>query len=116
MGWHFCFVPLADSCTAANHALGCTASCLSSVSVAERLIVDDRVEGQDVTFGMGVQATPGSVVSVLYIGKLENGAVFDSSDVHGKGPLIITLGQPGIITGFQIGINGMKEGGERSLV
>ena len=58
---------------------------------------------------------PGSVVSVLYIGKLQNGILFDSSEAHGNEPLVFTLGQQGLIHGFQIGVNGMKEGGERHI-
>ena len=76
----------------------------------------DQVQAQDVTVGTGTQATPGSVVSVLYAGKLQDGTVFDSSAAHGNTPLVFTLGAQGIIPGFQIGINGMKVGGERLLL
>ena len=75
----------------------------------------DVVKAQDTKVGTGVQASPNSVVSVLYIGKLSDGTVFDSSEAHGNEPLIFQLGTPGIIAGFQIGINGMKEGGERVI-
>lgn len=76
----------------------------------------DQVQVQDLTTGQGAEATPGSVVSVLYRGQLEDGTVFDSSEAHGNEPLVFTLGQPGLIPGFQIGINGMKVGGERVMV
>ncbi|MBI4079705.1 FKBP-type peptidyl-prolyl cis-trans isomerase [Candidatus Kaiserbacteria bacterium] len=75
----------------------------------------DQVQAQDVTVGTGAQAAPGSIVSVLYVGKLSDGTVFDSSEAHDNEPLIFQLGAPGIIAGFQIGINGMKEGGERIM-
>ncbi len=75
----------------------------------------DQVQGQDVTVGTGAEAQPGTVVSVLYVGKLQDGTVFDSSAAHDNQPLMFTLGQQGLIAGFQIGINGMKEGGERLL-
>jgi len=75
----------------------------------------DQVQGQDVTVGTGATAAPGSVVSVLYVGKLQDGTVFDSSAAHDNQPLVFTLGQQGLIAGFQIGVNGMKEGGERLL-
>jgi FKBP-type peptidyl-prolyl cis-trans isomerase FkpA len=75
----------------------------------------DQVQGQDVKVGTGPQATPGSVVSVLYVGKLTDGTVFDSSAAHGNKPLSFTLGAQGLIPGFQIGVNGMKVGGERLL-
>jgi FKBP-type peptidyl-prolyl cis-trans isomerase FkpA len=73
------------------------------------------VQAQDVTVGTGAQATPGAVVSVLYVGKLSDGTVFDSSAAHGNKPLSFTLGQQGLIPGFQIGVNGMKVGGERLM-
>jgi FKBP-type peptidyl-prolyl cis-trans isomerase len=75
----------------------------------------DQVQGQDVTVGTGAVAEPGTSVSVLYVGKLQDGTVFDSSAAHDNQPLVFTLGQQGLIAGFQIGINGMKEGGERLL-
>lgn len=74
-----------------------------------------QVQGQDVKVGTGAQATPGSQVSVLYTGKLSDGTVFDSSAAHGNTPLVFVLGAQGLIPGFQIGVNGMKVGGERLL-
>ena len=76
---------------------------------------DTQVQGQDVKVGTGTTATPGSTVSVLYVGKLSDGTVFDSSAAHGNQPLTFTLGAQGLIAGFQIGVNGMKAGGERLL-
>ncbi len=76
----------------------------------------DQVQGQDVTVGTGTVAQPGDIVSVLYVGALSDGTVFDSSAAHGNQPLTFTLGQQGLIPGFQIGVNGMKVGGERQLV
>lgn len=73
------------------------------------------VQAQDVTVGTGTQAVPGSIVSVLYVGKLSNGTVFDSSAAHGNKPLTFTLGDQSLIPGFQIGVNGMKVGGERLM-
>lgn len=74
-----------------------------------------QVQAQEVTVGKGAAATPGSSVSVLYVGKLQDGTVFDSSEAHGNQPLTFTLGSQGLIAGFQIGVNGMKEGGERLI-
>ena len=74
-----------------------------------------QVQAQEVSVGSGAQASPGQQVSVLYIGKLPDGTVFDSSQAHGNQPLSFTLGAPGLIAGFQIGVNGMKEGGERLI-
>jgi len=74
-----------------------------------------QVQAQDVTVGTGTEATPGSQVAVLYVGKLQDGTVFDSSAAHGNQPLTFTLGAQGLIAGFQIGVNGMKVGGERVM-
>lgn len=74
-----------------------------------------QVAGQDVTVGTGKEAKPGSTVSVLYVGRLQDGTVFDSSEANGNQPLTFQLGSEGLIPGFQIGINGMKEGGERRV-
>lgn len=75
----------------------------------------DQVQAQEVTEGTGAQAVPGSEVSVLYVGQLPDGTVFDSSAAHGNEPLTFILGNEGMIPGFQIGVNGMKEGGERLI-
>ena len=75
----------------------------------------EQVQAQEVTVGKGTAAAPGTSVSVLYVGKLQDGTVFDSSEAHGNQPLTFTLGSQGLIAGFQIGVNGMKEGGERLI-
>ncbi len=78
-----------------------------------------QVQAQDVTVGTGAQATPGSQVAVLYVGylgRISTSTVFDSSAAHGNKPFGFTLGdQNGPIAGFQIGVNGMKVGGERLM-
>lgn len=74
-----------------------------------------QVQGQDVKVGDGAEARPGDTVSILYVGRLQDGTVFDSSQAHNNEPLKFTLGANGIIPGFQIGVNGMKVGGERLL-
>jgi FKBP-type peptidyl-prolyl cis-trans isomerase len=79
----------------------------------------DQVQAQEVTVGTGAEATPGSNVQVLYVGKFSDGTVFDSSEAHGNVPLSFVLGATTgdvvPIAGFQIGVNGMKVGGERVL-
>lgn len=77
-----------------------------------------QVQGQDVSVGKGAEAAPGSVVSVLYVGYLgtiSTSTIFDSSAAHANAPLVFDLGTTTLIAGFQIGINGMKVGGERLL-
>lgn len=74
---------------------------------------DEQVQAQEVTVGTGEIAGPGMQVSVLYEGRLQNGTIFDSSAAHENQPLVFVLGAQGIVPGFQIGVNGMREGGER---
>jgi FKBP-type peptidyl-prolyl cis-trans isomerase len=70
---------------------------------------------QDVKVGTGVAATPGSHLTVSYVGKLQDGTIFDASANHG-GTFPFTLGAGQVIPGWEQGIQGMKEGGERILV
>jgi len=97
-------------------SLGGTGTQPATQTPATSATTTPQVQGQDVKVGTGAEATPGSVVSVLYIGKLQDGTTFDSSAAHGNQPLTFTLGAQGLIPGFQIGVNGMKVGGERQLL
>ena len=69
---------------------------------------------QDEVIGTGAEATAGSLVSVQYTGKLQNGTVFDTS--VGKAPIQFPLGQGYVIQGWELGITGMKVGGKRLLI
>ena len=73
----------------------------------ECLVVEDTVEGD------GKEATPGSLVTVHYTGRLENGTEFDSS--LGGEPFTFQLGGGQVIQGWDEGIVGMKVGGQRTL-
>lgn len=87
---------------------------VSETAASQQAASGEQVQGQDVTVGTGDTAAPGSVVTLEYEGRFQDGTVFDSSASHGQ-PLTFQLGQPGIIPGFQIGVNGMKVGGERNI-
>ncbi|KAH9859025.1 hypothetical protein C2E23DRAFT_30355 [Lenzites betulinus] len=63
--------------------------------------------------GTGPQAKAGDMVSMRYIGKLENGKVFDQN-TKGK-PFKFRLGKGEVIKGWDVGIVGMQVGGERLL-
>ncbi|OVA07684.1 Peptidyl-prolyl cis-trans isomerase [Macleaya cordata] len=59
-------------------------------------------------------ASPGSKVSVNYIGKLKiNGRIFDSN--VGEAPYKFRLGVGDVIKGWDVGINGMRIGDKRRL-
>ena len=87
----------------------------SEITSEQAGAVSGPVEAQEITIGTGDVAEPGKQVSILYEGRLESGTVFDSSTAHNNQPLVFVLGAQGIIPGFQIGVNGMREGGERTF-
>jgi FKBP-type peptidyl-prolyl cis-trans isomerase FkpA len=64
--------------------------------------------------GTGKQATPSSVVSVKYTGKLLDGTEFDSSERQGGQPVEFPLNQ--VIPGWTEGIALMKEGSKATLI
>ena len=68
----------------------------------------------DETVGTGAEAVAGSRVTVNYVGRLEDGTIFDASANHG-GTFSFTLGAGEVIAGWDQGILGMKEGGKRFL-
>ncbi len=70
---------------------------------------------QDVAMGTGEVATVGSRVIVHYVGKFQDGTVFDSS-VDRNEPFPFILGDERLIKGWNMGIEGMREGGRRVLV
>ncbi|KAK6540743.1 peptidylprolyl isomerase fpr4 [Orbilia ellipsospora] len=74
----------------------------------------DGVKIEDHKLGTGPEAKKGQKVSMRYIGKLTDGKVFDSNK-KGK-PFTFALGKGDVIKGWDIGVAGMKVGGERKLV
>lgn len=74
---------------------------------------------EDAVVGTGVEAKPGRNVTVHYTGWLyendEQGAKFDSSKDRGE-PFIFPLGAGMVIKGWDEGVQGMKEGGQRTLI
>jgi FKBP-type peptidyl-prolyl cis-trans isomerase FkpA len=74
---------------------------------------------EDTVVGTGAEAQPGRNVTVHYTGWLyENGAQgakFDSSKDRDE-PFIFPLGGGMVIKGWDEGVQGMKEGGQRTLI
>jgi peptidylprolyl isomerase len=70
----------------------------------------------DITVGDGAEATPGSQVSVHYVGVAHSsGEEFDASYNRGA-PLDFPVGAGRVIAGWDQGVAGMKVGGRRQLV
>ncbi|KAI1640484.1 hypothetical protein F4809DRAFT_590346 [Biscogniauxia mediterranea] len=77
------------------------------VKVVQGVTVDDR------KVGTGRTVKKGNKVDVRYIGKLQDGKVFDANK-KGK-PFSFNAGAGEVIKGWDIGILGMAVGGERRL-
>ncbi len=76
----------------------------------------------DVKVGTGAEAKQGQNVSVHYTGWLfdpsaadQHGSKFDSSRDRGQ-PFVFPLGVGRVIKGWDQGVAGMKEGGQRTLI
>jgi len=70
---------------------------------------------EDVKVGDGLVAEKGDLVYMLYEGHLEDGTIFDGNMDPGKNVLYFIMDTGGVIKGWDQGILGMKEGGERKL-
>ena len=77
----------------------------------DELVIDDVVEGD------GAEAVEGSTADVKYVGAFyDSGEEFDSSWSGGADATIqVPLGAGAVIPGFEQGIEGMKEGGRRTV-
>jgi len=69
---------------------------------------------EDIKVGNGAEAKAGDVVSVHYVGTLDNDTKFDSSRDR-KQPFEFKLGTGEVIKGWDQGVAGMKIGGIRKL-
>jgi peptidylprolyl isomerase len=68
----------------------------------------------DLRTGDGKEVVKGALITTQYIGKLEDGTVFDSSHERGK-PFQCVIGTGRVIKGWDLGLMGMKVGGIRTL-
>ena len=76
--------------------------------------VKNGVQIEIIKKGAGTEAKNGDTVAVHYTGVLENGAKFDSSVDRGI-PFEFNLGAGQVISGWDIGVLGMKIGEKRKL-
>ncbi|KAH0562212.1 hypothetical protein GP486_003089 [Trichoglossum hirsutum] len=79
----------------------------------EKIKTKNGVKIEDKVVGKGPVARKGNKVSMRYIGKLLDGKVFDANK---KGPpFSFKLGAGEVIKGWDIGIEGIAQGGQRRL-
>ncbi len=72
------------------------------------LIIEDIVQGS------GKETKRGALLVVDYVGKLEDGTIFDSSKGKGR-KFEFVFGTGRVIKGWDQGLVGMKAGGTRKL-
>jgi hypothetical protein len=71
----------------------------------------------DVKVGCGSAVKSGNTVTVIYHGWLQStGKLFDSSYLHGGTYQVQNVGQAQVISGWNLGLIGMKPGGTRRLI
>lgn len=88
-------------------AKGAEKSKAPAVKTVNGVTIDDK------KIGSGPAAKKGDRIGMRYIGKLQNGKVFDSNK-KGK-PFSFKLGTGEVIKGWDIGIAGIQVGGERRI-
>jgi peptidylprolyl isomerase len=103
------------------------AAAVAGCSVGASLTGSDQVAANtapevqitDTKVGDGISPRPGLICTVNYTGWLYvngvKGAKFDSS-FDRKKPFSFTLGQHGVIEGWERGVGTMKKGGKRTLI
>jgi peptidylprolyl isomerase len=86
-----------------------------TVEVPKKPAPTQMIEKEIIT-GTGPEAKSGDQVTVQYVGVLyKNGKQFDASWDRGE-PFTFKLGSGEVITGWEVGIEKMKEGGRRELI
>ena len=65
--------------------------------------------------GAAAIAKEGDTVKVLYVGTLDDGSVFDSSELHGNVPLEFTIGNGRLLHDFEQAVIGMKVNETRNI-
>ena len=81
----------------------------------EMVTLKSGLKYQDLREGAGRRAGPMRMVTVDYVGWLEDGTKFDSSYDDGR-PFLFSIGAGSVIKGWDEGVAGMREGGKRRLI
>ena len=83
--------------------LGLAAALLLTIGLVSACKVPEPDESSTSTI-----AKEADTVKVLYVGTLDDGTVFDSSELHGGEPLQFTIGSDQMIPGFEQAVIGMS--------
>ena len=105
--------------SATGWSIGCTGACVSNTSTSPTPVALQEI---DTTVGTGAVAVFGKTATVTYTGWLYDvnaagfkGTEFDSSSQH-SGSFPFEIGAGNVIAGWDIGVQGMKVGGTRTLI
>ena len=79
---------------------------LGGAEIGASQLTSSGLKITELVLGDGLEATPGTSVSVNYKGTLDDGKEFDSS--YGRGPFEFSLGAGMVIKGWDEGVAGMK--------
>lgn len=74
----------------------------------------ETVKIKDIKIGSGIEATRGALCFIQYVGTLDDGTIFDSTEKHGR-PFELVIGSKKVIQGMSLGLLGMKVGGHREI-
>jgi len=77
--------------------------------------MSDQLQVIDTQLGDGKAVVKGALITTQYRGFLEDGTCFDSSFERGK-PFQCVIGTGRVIKGWDLGLMGMKVGGQRKLL
>ena len=92
---------------------GCATQKVSKITFDHKAVLKE-MKVENLVDGSGPEAEMGDRLDVRYVGKFENGKVFDNSDKRGH-DFSFHLGKREVIPAWDAGLVGMKKGGKRRL-
>ena len=99
----------------ATLAAGCKGQTPQNVDSGGYTVLESGLKYKNTVVGKGTTAQAGDRLSMHYTGTLDDGTQFDSSVDRGT-PFEFVLGQGDVIKGWDVGVEGMKVNGKRTLV
>ncbi len=98
-----------------NNVFNKSTSMSDSNSAAVEEATGGNVIVNDLVSGDGAEATSGKLISVHYLLSLQDGTVIQNSKDFGE-PFRFVLGAGQVIPGWEMGFQGMKVGGKRTII